>query len=366
MDSSITINMVRETIKNTVSKHKGDLKPIAIFPFGKDGMIVKFILNNQFGIVEKYLVDNGMCRYNPAIIPSSKLTEIDEDIVVIVSTKDKSINDLIIKELEELSNPHISVINIVEPIIYPIKIKSEYFDELKKLLHVMPVKDREFTRIGRLNDGGYAMVNDFSDDMIAYSFGISDDMSWDIQINEMSGMKVNMFDHTIPCAPGFHKGCCFHRLGIGPVDDEINNLLSLETIVSGDGMRESHGKLIMKMDIEDAEWDVLDSVPEGILRCFRQMVFEFHGMTEEDKERSEKRLRVLRKLNRTHQVVWVHGNNFTHALGDDEMTIPYAIEVLYLNRECYEFSSKKANLPLSIDMPNMPGRKDFDLSFFTR
>ena len=117
------------------------------------------------------------------------------------------------------------------------------------------------------------------------------------------------------------------------------------------------------MDIEDAEWDVLDSVSESVLKCFRQMVFEFHGMTDYSENGREKRIKVLRKLNNTHQIVWVHGNNYTYALNNGELTIPYAIEVLYLNKDCYNFSNENAFLPLSLDMPNMAGRKDFDLSF---
>lgn len=125
--------------------------------------------------------------------------------------------------------------------------------------------------------------------------------------------------------------------------------------------------LIMKMDIEGAEWSVLESVPESLFQYFRQMVFEFHDLIKhDDNVEDDIRLKVFQKLNKTHQIVWVHGNNCTGAVGNQEMTIPASIEVLYLNKILYDFDDAGAKLPLTIDMPNLPGRMDFDLSYLAK
>ena len=39
----------------------------AIFPYGEIGMQTKQILNECFGITERAVIDNGLCRYNPKI-----------------------------------------------------------------------------------------------------------------------------------------------------------------------------------------------------------------------------------------------------------------------------------------------------------
>ena len=365
MSTTETITMIRQTIEHYLKKCDADIPAFAIYPFGKDGLFVKNVLNNQFGIKEKYLVDNTLCSYNSEVISSTEMLKKEEKFTVIISTASKVINDHICEEIIKSGNTNISIINIVDHIVYIAKQNDPYFLELKELLRIKAVKGHSFTRIGRFYDGGYAMIDDFSSDMKAYSFGINDDMSWDIHICEMTGMRVNMYDHTILGPPQFHKGCFFYRKGLGSVDDEEQNLLSLRTILEMNGDIDEDRKLIMKMDIENAEWDVLNSMPGDVLGLFSQMVFEFHEMTDDDTDHRMKKLRVLKKLNETHQAVWVHGNNYTHAVRMNEILFPDAIEVLYLNRKYYSFERKKIQLPLSIDMPNMCDRKDYDLSFLS-
>ena len=367
MDVSFTIGMIKDTLELIHKDYPKEDLPVAIYPFGQDGIFAKYMLNNQFGITEKYLVDNNLCKYNPNVISGKELLDVEEDIIVLVSVVNPLINSSICKQIAESGNKHLKIYNITDPIICPIENNEEYYKELRDILHVRRAVGYDFVRVGRLNDGGYAMLDDFSDKMSAYSFGISDDMSWDVQINEMSGMNVHMYDHTIPCSPGYHKGCFFNRIGLGVTDDKEKNLKSLETVLTDNGELSEDRDLIMKMDIECAEWDVLGEMPESILKRFRQIVVEFHGMiSDNDGSTFEKRLSVLRKLNNTHQVAWVHGNNCTGAVGNEEMTMPLSIEVLYLNRDCYEFTDENAELPLVIDMPNMPGRKDFDLSYLAK
>lgn len=365
MNTTETITMIRQTIEEFVKGCDGNIPPIAIYPFGKDGLFVKSILNDQFGIREEYLVDNTLSNYNHAVITSDELFRKEEGLVIIVSTASGIINKHICEEIKKSGRKDLKIVNIMEPIIHSVEEESSYYRDLAESLRLKAVQGQSFVRVGRLNDGGYAMINDFESDMKAYSFGISDDMSWDIQMNEMTGMQVYMYDHTVPCAPSFHRDCIFNRIGLGTVDDAENSLLSLKTILENNGDSSNTGKLILKMDIEGAEWDVLDTVPESLLKCFRQMAFEFHGMTDEFEVNRKKILRVLKKLNNTHQIIWVHGNNYSYAVSNGEITMPDAIEVLYLNRDYYRFSDEGIRLPLDIDMPNYPSRKDYDLSFLT-
>ena len=67
----------------------------------------------------------------------------------------------------------------------------------------------DLLRIGRAYDGGYVMVDDF-DNCVAYSFGISDDVSWDFDIAKR-GIDVYMYDHTIDSLPVYDERFHFFK-----------------------------------------------------------------------------------------------------------------------------------------------------------
>lgn len=64
-----------------------------IFPFGMLGMRVKQILNNRYGIMEKYIVDNGLrgISENPQIISIQELREKDISEIIVLLASDSTI-----------------------------------------------------------------------------------------------------------------------------------------------------------------------------------------------------------------------------------------------------------------------------------
>lgn len=362
MYDDMVFYLIKDTIDRIIKEYKDSIPPIAIFPFGKDGMETKSILNNGFGIKEKYIIDNGLANINPHIFKDVVLKNITEKTIVIISTTDAEINRLLVDRVVDNKNDNLNIFNIRDNNIRPISDNMDYCIRLKELLHAKKVKNKNYIRVGRNNDGGYVMIDDFDENMCAYSFGISDDMSWDKMINQMTGMDVFMYDHTIPCAPEYRKGCYFIRCGVGV--ENTDNLRTLDYILNDSAKQINHKteNAILKMDIEGGEWDVIKSVSKSLLSQFRQMLFEFHGLT--NKSNEEKIIESLGKLNETHQVAWIHGNNYRHAIGDDRIVVPDTIEVLYVNKNIYSFEDGKMNLPLVCDMPNMRLREDFDMSCY--
>jgi hypothetical protein len=94
---------------------------------------------------------------------------------------------------------------------------------LKALRMLRPHKAAGFSkiRVGRQNDGGYVMLDDFSGISAAYSLGISDDVSWDLQMAD-HGMTIYMYDHTIPALPASHSRFRWGKVGIGEAYPERN------------------------------------------------------------------------------------------------------------------------------------------------
>jgi hypothetical protein len=55
-------------------------------------------------------------------------------------------------------------------------------------------------RLGRFFDGGYVMLDAFDGVLAAYSLGINDDVSWDLDM-AARGVPVFQYDHTIEAPP---------------------------------------------------------------------------------------------------------------------------------------------------------------------
>jgi hypothetical protein len=119
------------------------------------------------------------------------------------------------------------------------------------------------------------------------------------------------------------------------------------------------------MDIENAEWDVINKIDESILRQFRQMVIEFHYITG-DEILFQKQISVFDKLLRSHLPVHIHANNYGHVHLIDGLPIPDTFEVTYARKGDYEFMPNTRTFPTKLDKPNRKVEPDYILLHFTR
>ena len=334
-------------------------KKLIIFPFGEQGMIFKNILNSAYDLHENYIIDNVLCNYNKNIFPLYSLENMDDkSLLFFLVATDKELNNKLYNQIK-IKFPNAEIINVLEPLIIPVNDKEGWFKEFKELLGIKRlISNKQYVRIGRMNDGGYVMLDDIETNMKAYSFGICDDVSWDREMAERYGIDIYMYDHTITGLPEYHKKFHYFKAGISGKDDSMNHLFSIETILKNNAHTEETN-LILKMDVEGAEYDFLESASPSIISNFKQMIFEFHNITKlENKERIKK---SLQKLNETHQAVWIHGNNCNYAECDNGVIVPNTIEVLYLNKNYYSFEETNVYFPWDIDQPNKYKLNDFIL-----
>lgn len=61
---------------------------LVLYPFGKQGMLVKQILNWRYGIEESFICDNGLSKKNPLIKPLCYLSQIDLSEIQVIITSD--------------------------------------------------------------------------------------------------------------------------------------------------------------------------------------------------------------------------------------------------------------------------------------
>lgn len=235
---------------------------------------------------------------------------------------------------------------------------ADYYDELQTLLMVGKAEGFDLVRIGRDNDGGYISLNDFEEGNIAYSFGISNDVSWDKDMASR-GYDVFMYDHTIDSLPEENERFHWFKLGISDESTNDERLKTLEYLIE----QNHHGEkknMILKMDVEGAEWGFLENVKPETLKQFGQITFEIHGMI--NPSDPERILNILRKLNMTHQLIHIHANNFVNYVTVSGKHFCDVFEVSYVLREKYKFSdSYDVVLPLKIDMPNANIRPEIEL-----
>jgi len=217
------------------------------------------------------------------------------------------------------------------------------FYELSKIKNTVGY---DFVRVGAANDGGYVMLDDLPGG-VAYSFGINDDVTWDDDMASR-GYEVYMYDYTIDALPYEKDGFHFFKEGIADFE-ESDNLKKLETFIKRNG-HEKNGNMILKIDVEGAEWGVFENIPANLLKRFNQIVVEFHDLF--DFNNLARYNDVFEKISKIHQPVHYHINNYGDVYWFNDKPFGNAIEVTFANKEKYVFLEGEIELPRSQDAPN--------------
>ena len=195
---------------------------------------------------------------------------------------------------------------------------------------VQPVRldNCELARFGEERDGGYLMCGNLLGEVEAgYSYGISGYDGWGCDISTQLNVRVHQYDcfdtRTTACPTGdlaFHAECVD---GSTYVDDDHRRFDTLEKQFARNG--DSIRRLVVKMDVEGAEWDALAALPVEALARIDQLVVEFHRVDD------ERFIGVMRRLKEHFHVANLHFNNYSC---DDRLTpFPaWAYEVLLVNK----------------------------------
>jgi Methyltransferase FkbM domain len=233
-----------------------------------------------------------------------------------------------------------------------------------KLVSPMDAVGCDLVRKGHLNDGGYVMLDSGLRDAVAYSLGIAGDVSWDKEMAAL-GCQIYQYDHTIDALPEENPAFHWFRIGIAGQDSADGKLCSLDTLIRRNGHL-GRSDLILKMDIEGAEWGLFEAMPQATLQQFSQIVMEMHSFARGAALGNGAAVlkgfeSILRKLDETHQVVHIHSNN-NGPLGIIGGTvIPDLLELTYVRRSDHEFRECRRIFPTDLDMPNIASSPDYFL-----
>ena len=215
-------------------------------------------------------------------------------------------------------------------------------------------------RLGANSDGGYVLA-ELDEEYDCYiSAGISGEESFSrdfIKKYNMNECNSFGFDGTIERYPyEYTRNISFIKKNINSFNDDTNSNLSFLT--------SKYNNIFLKIDIEGGEYPWLSSIDESQLNKFKQIVIEFHGITNDGwRCNYNDKVKCLQKLSNTHYIVHAHGNNN----GPVANNIPDVIELTYINKNYFN-SVPELNtqaLPIeNLDYPNCKCAGDINLNYY--
>jgi len=223
-------------------------------------------------------------------------------------------------------------------------------EALFEMLQPVALSNCRLERFGEAHDGGYLMCGNLLEKVQAgYSYGIDGYDGWGCDISTKHHVTVHEYDcfNTKPptCAAGstrFHAECVGDaaRTEEGRPFDTIQNQFAK----NGDSSK----PIVVKIDVEGAEWSSLLSAPDEILEQIDQMAVEFHGIEE------QKSLAVVQRLKKFFEVAHIHFNNASCVRGMEPFPA-WAYEVLFVSKRLAVVDpSRKAGGLHQVDARNIP------------
>jgi hypothetical protein len=204
---------------------------------------------------------------------------------------------------------------------------SEVRAALLEELQPVTLKNCTLKRYGGAHDGGYLMCENLAGGVESvYSYGIATEDKWGCDVSRQFVVPIHQYDCFTPHRPICEGGhFVFHDECVGPRAETIN-AQPFDTLPSQIARNGDAGKrLLVKIDIEGAEWDSLIATPDAVLDTIDQMPMELHGTDE------AKFVELLRRLKRQFHLVNLHFNNYTCTAAATPLPA-WAFQVLWVNK----------------------------------
>jgi hypothetical protein len=230
------------------------------------------------------------------------------------------------------------------------------------MLQPVALANCRLERFGEANDGGYLMCGNLLGDVQSgYSYGIGGYDKWGCDISRKADVTVHQYDCFDTRQPLCLTGeTVFHAECVGDttsqVDGRVFDTIPNHFAKNGDSSK----RIVLKIDVEGAEWDSFLSLPDATLEQIDQLAVEFHWMEDEQFRwvQDEKHLRVVRRLAQFFHVAHMHFNN-GGCVGDLAPFPSWAYEVLFVSKRLAAVDpSRKPSSPHPLDARNAPSLPD--------
>lgn len=208
---------------------------------------------------------------------------------------------------------------------------------LELFAHLRPVPTpHPLIRIGDDLDGSYLIPDDLEGITACFSPGVNNFKNFEDAMVERYGMRCHMCDFTsdadklkTPLIDGMQT---FEKKWLD-IDGGADSIRLDDWVAR----QEPDGDLLLQMDIEGAEYRNLLDLPEDVLKRFRIIVLEVHGLKRILRSEILKAaiLPFFEKLSKSFANVHAHPNNCcgSFTIPDTDIEIPVVLELTYLRRD---------------------------------
>ena len=220
------------------------------------------------------------------------------------------------------------------------------------------VTDKDLIRIGGDADGGYLVPNDLDGLSGCFSPGVAYTASFELEMAKL-GIRSYLADYSVDAAPIAHPLLDFEKKFIGIDTNDVYMTLS-DWYANKTGLK--GGDYILQMDIEGAEYEVLNSVDDSFLKNFRIMVIEFHNLFNLVNPVGLDLVEFsFKKILKNFEIVHIHPNNESKPLNYHGFEIPSTMEFTFLRKDRILVKNPTTAFPHPGDIKNFMDRDDFIL-----
>ena len=240
------------------------------------------------------------------------------------------------------AEPHPSSESAAEPPVDAVR--WALFAELQPVT----VRNCEMQRFGETHDGGYLLCGNLLARVAAgYSYGISGYDGWGCDVATRLQVPVYRYDCFDTRQPACAADTTMHPecIGASPSVIEGRPFDTLERQIATTGHARS--RVVVKIDVEGAEWDVFLGASNRVLERIDQMAVEFHLVND------PKYVDAIRRLKQFFYVANFHINNHSCQSGLGPFPA-WAYEVLFVAKRLAEVDpSAPPRAPFHpLDAPN--------------
>ena len=224
-------------------------------------------------------------------------------------------------------------------------------EKLQSIIHRLSTisTDKELIRLGPKCDGGYLVPDDLKGIEACFSPGVSTVSGFEKDCADL-GMKVYLADHSVEKPAKSHEQFCFSKKFIGVTTSD--DFMTLDDWVEG-SLSEQDSDLLLQIDIEGYEYEVFLSASDALMRRFRIIIAEFHGLAQLwNRPFFNLASRVFDKILQTHSCVHIHPNNCCGSIKKAGLEIPRVMEFTFLRSDRIERSSCQSIFPNPLDCDN--------------